>query len=157
MAEDLGTWPAEQATVLLDVLQKAGLTPQAKRTKGGVTVTVPDGESDEAHRQLVANMDAIANAARRSKPAPGQRSRRPRPVKGADNAPEKDPRELASERLKKIALPVALVLVVVLVFGTIGRVQPLLAVIVVGAIIYVIGKRAQQNGDDDGRAGRGRL
>jgi hypothetical protein len=157
VSEDLGTWPAEQATVLLDVLQKAGLSPQAKRSKGGVTVTVPDDESDEAHRQLVANMDAIANAARRPKPAAGQRARRPRPVKGADHPAEKDPSQLASERLKKVALPVAVVLVALLVFGTLGRVQPILGIVVVGALIYFLGRRAQQRGDEDGRGGPGRL
>lgn len=157
VAEDLGTWPAEQATVLLDVLQKAGLSPQAKRSKGGVTVTVPEDQSDEAHRQLVANMDAIANAARRPKPSPGQRSRRPRPVKGADNAPETDPAQLASERLKRLAVPVAAIVIALLVFGTLGRVQPILAVLVVGAIIYILGRRAQKRGEGDGPDGRGGL
>jgi lipase chaperone LimK len=39
VAEELGTWPAEQATVLLEVLQQAGLNPTATRTREGILVT----------------------------------------------------------------------------------------------------------------------
>lgn len=153
VAEELGTWAPEQATVLLDVLQKAGLSAQARRVKGGVVVTVPDSEADEANRQLVANMDTIANAARRQKPSP-PRGRKPRPVKGADNPAPQNAQQLASERLKRIAVPVALILVAVLVLGTVGRFQPLVAVGLVAVAIYVIGRRAQRRGDGDSGPGR---
>jgi hypothetical protein len=64
VAADLGTWPAEQATVLLEVLHTAGLHPEARRGRDGVHVTVPDDEGDRAHATLVAHMDTIAKAAR---------------------------------------------------------------------------------------------
>lgn len=154
MAEELGTWPAEQATVLLEVLQKAGLSPQAKRTREGVLVTVSDDESDEAHRQLVANMDAIARAARQPKPSgPRTGSRRPRPVKGADNPDSSDrQRQLASEKMTRLARPLGLALIALLVFGAAGLRNPVIAVIAVGAVVYVLGKRAQARGDEDGRS-----
>jgi len=152
VAEDMGTWPPEQATVLLEVLSEAGLTPEAKRTREGVLVTVPDDQSDEAHRQLVANMDRIASAARQSKGSqrPGRKARE---VKGADNAEPKDQQQLASEKLMRIARPLGLVLVALLLFATIGRVNLLLAVAVLGVLIYVIGKRIQQQGGGSGGAG----
>ena len=156
MAEELGTWPAEQATVLLEVLQKAGLSPDAKRTRDGVLVTVPEDESDEAHRQLVANMDAIARAARQPK-AGGQRpaSRRPRPVKGADNGEDRSQQQLGSERMMRAAKPLGLILLAVLVLGTVGRFMgPVVGILLVGALVYLIGKRAQQQGGDDGSDGR---
>jgi hypothetical protein len=156
VAEELGTWPAEQATVLLEVLQQAGLDPDAKRTKDGVLVSVPADQSDEAHRQLVANMDQIAKAARQPKASgPPRSARKVRPVKGADNEPEKSPQQMASERLTRIAKPVALVLGALLLLGLLTRFPggPLLGIIVVGGLVYFIGKRAQQRGGDDGRDG----
>jgi hypothetical protein len=152
VAEDMGTWPPEQATVLLEVLSEAGLTPEAKRTREGVLVTVPDEQSDEAHRQLVANMDRIASAARQPK-GQGGRGRRPRPVKGADHTQPKDPQQLASERLQKIARPIGLVLIALLILVTLGPRNPLVAFAVLGVLIYVIGKRAQQQGGGSGGSG----
>lgn len=78
MAADLGTWPAEQATVLLEVLQAGGLHPDARRVRGEVHVTVPPDEGDAAHATLVANMDRIAQAARPARPSGG----RPKGTKG---------------------------------------------------------------------------
>lgn len=150
MAEELGTWPPEQATVLLEVLQKAGLSPQAKRTRDGVLVTVADDESDEAHRQLVANMDAIARAARQPKSG-GARSpgRRPRDVKGADNLDSSEQhRALTSERMARLARPLGIALIALLVIGTLGRFQPIVAIFAVGALVYFVGKRAQARGED---------
>ena len=143
--EDLGTWPAEQATVLLEVLHKAGLTPEAKRTRQGVAVAVPDGESDEAHRQLAANMDTIAKAARTSaahRSRGGQRVQRPASRTSGGERP------LASQRLLRIARPIALLLIGLLVIGTIGSgITPLLTIAVVVGVVYVIGRRAQQRGE----------
>ena len=156
MAEDMGTWPPEQATVLLEVLSEAGLKPEAKRTREGVLVTVPDEQSDEAHRQLVANMDRIASAARQPK-GQGNRSRRPREVKGADNPQPKDPQQMASERLQRIARPLGLILIALLLFATVGRVNPVIAFVVLGVLIYIIGKRAQQQGGGSGGSGSGPL
>lgn len=72
MAADLGTWPAEQATVLLEVLQAGGLHPDARRVRGEVHVTVPEDEGDKAHATLVANMDRIAQAARPTRSSGGR-------------------------------------------------------------------------------------
>jgi hypothetical protein len=153
VAEELGTWPAEQATVLLEVLQKAGLNPTAKRTRDGILVTVPDTESDDAHRQLVANMDAIARAAR---PPAGSRPRprKPRPVKGAD-APSRRGGGSAGERLLGASRGLIGALIAVVVFGIVVRNAPIV-IIALGALIYIIGKRAQQQGDDPGGPRRGR-
>ena len=152
MADDMGTCPPEQATVLLEVLSEAGLTPEAKRTREGVLVTVPDDQSDEAHRQLVANMDRIASAARQAK-GPQRGGRKAREVKGADNAEPKDQQQLASERMQRIARPLGLVLVALLLFATVGRFNLLLAVAVLAVLIYVIGKRIQQQGGGPGGSG----
>jgi hypothetical protein len=142
VAEELGTWSAEQALVLVDVLQRAGLHPAAKRVRDGVVVTVPDNEADEANRQLLNNMDAIARAA--AKPVGGSsQKRRIRPVKGADN-PSTDPRALASERMAKLARPLGLVLIAMLLLGTLRN--PLVVLVVMGGLIYLIGKRAQRDG-----------
>ena len=153
MAEELGTWPAEQATVLLEVLQKAGLSPDAKRTRDGVLVTVPEDQADEANRQLVANMDAIAKAARQPKSdGPRPAGRRPRPVKGADNEPEKGQQgQLGSERMMRIAKPLGLVLLALLLLGIVRN--PIVVILVVAVLVYVLGKRAQQQGGDDPRDG----
>lgn len=135
--------------VLLEVLQSAGLSPDAKRTREGILVTVPDEESDEAHRQLVANMDAIARAAKQPRPSPGAR-RRPRPVKGADHPEQKDPRQLASERMLRLAKPLG-VLLIALILMSIVR-NPLIVAAIVGVLIYLLGRRAQQqDGPDDPR------
>lgn len=142
VAEELGTWSAEQALVLVDVLQRAGLHPVAKRARDGVQVSVPDSEADEANRQLLTNMDAIARAAAKPVGQSGQK-RRVRPVKGADN-PSTDPRVLASERMARIARPIGLLLIALLLFGMIRN--PIVVLVVMGGLIYVIGKRAQRNG-----------
>jgi ribosomal protein L12E/L44/L45/RPP1/RPP2 len=152
VAEELGTWPPEQATVLLEVLQKAGIKPDAKRTREGVVVTVPDEAADEAHRELVANMDAIARAARRERPKAA--GRRPRPVKGADHPSDRQrQREMASERLKGAANPLIIAIVLVVVLALFIR-SPIVWVVLLGGLVYFIGKRAQQRGDDPGRGGR---
>lgn len=142
MAEELGTWPAEQALVLVDVLQRAGLHPTAKRVRDGVVVTVPSDEADEANRQLLNNMDAIARAAAKPAGIPSAK-RRVRPVKGADN-PSSDPRALASERMSKIARPIGLILIATLLLGVLRN--PLVVLVVMGGLIYLIGKRAQRDG-----------
>jgi hypothetical protein len=82
VAADLGTWPAEQATVLLEVLHTAGLHPEARRGRDGVHVTVPDDEGDRAHATLVAQMDTIAKAAR-----PGGSSRGGRRLRAVEDPP----------------------------------------------------------------------
>jgi hypothetical protein len=143
LAEDLGTWPPEQATVLLEVLQQAGLSPEARRTRDGVLVTVPEEESDEAHRQLVSNMDAIARAAKRP-PVSGPR-RKPRPVLGAGSEQE---RKLGSGRMLRLARPLGLLLVGLLLAGVMRgpATLPIIVFTVAGAI-YLIGKQTQ-DGDD---------
>lgn len=140
MAEELGTWSADQALVLVDVLQRAGLHPAAKRVRDGVLVTVPDEEAEEANRQLLNNMDAIARAAAKPAGLTGPK-RRVRAVKGADNP---DPRALTSERMARIARPVGLILIAMLLFSVLRN--PLIVLVLMGVLVYLIGKRAQGNG-----------
>jgi len=148
VAKDLGTWPSEQATVLVQVLQRANLTPDAKRTKGGIAVTVPDEQADVAVRALADNMDAIADAARSRTEA---RKRRTQETRRRDAATPGAGR-LTSERMTSAARPIAILLVSLLVLSTIARVSPLLALIGVGVAVYLLGKKAQ-----DGMGGPGNI
>jgi len=151
VAKDLGTWPPEQATVLVQVLQRANLTPDARRTREGIEVTVPDDQADTAVRTLADNMDAIADAARsraearrrRAQEARGGEQRRSGPRPGGSG-------QLPTERLRGIARPIALLLVGLLVLSTVARVNPVLALIGVGVGIYLLGRRTQ---DGDGGPG----
>lgn len=93
MAADLGTWPAEQATVLLEVLHTAGLHPEARRGRDGVHVTVPDAEGDRAHATLVAQMDTIARAAR-----PGGNTRGGRRLRAVEDPPGTGPKRKGTPR-----------------------------------------------------------
>jgi hypothetical protein len=155
VAEDLGTWPPEQATVLLEVLGEAGLTPDAKRTREGILVTVPDDQSDEAHRQLVSNMDRIARAARQPRgQSPRGAARRPRPVKGADPTPASGTSGTGSGGDRAMR-PLALVLLGLVLLLTIGRVYPVAAFVGLGILVYLIGKRIQQQGGGSGGGGSG--
>ena len=149
MAKDLGTWPPEQATVLVQVLQRASLSPEAKRTRDGIVVTVPDDQADVAVRALADNMDAIADAARSRSEA---RRRRARESRG-DSAGRRSgsvASPLPTERLRGIARPVAILLVGLLVLSTVARVSPVLALVGVGVGIYLLGRRSQ---DGDGGMG----
>lgn len=148
MAADLGTWPPEQATVLLEALQEAGLKPEARRTRDGVQVTVADDETDRAHQTLVANMDRIARAAR---PPAGQERprRRARPSttpRQRSNTAESTP--LTSERLQRLARPLGL-LVVGLLLATIIRPLALpIVVFTVAGVVYLLGRQTQgEDGD----------
>lgn len=145
MAADLGTWPESQATVLIQVLRRNQLNPEARRTRGGIQVTVPDDEADRATRTIAANMDAIADAAR--PPAPP----RPRGRRATGPAPHPSERPLTSERILAAARPIALVLIGVLVLGAVGRLSPTLALIGVGVGVYLLGRRAQDRGEGPGR------
>lgn len=149
MADDLGTWPPEQARVLLDALQQAGLSPKARRTREGISVTVDDAEADQAHRTLVANMDAIAQAARAKQQPRQPKSRQPQ--KSRREAPE---RSLTSSRLGSMSKPL-----LILVIGTILAlaVAPLripILVFTIAALVYVLGKQAQ-DGEGSGGGGPG--
>ncbi|MFA9445704.1 hypothetical protein [Egicoccus sp. AB-alg6-2] len=155
MASDLGAWPAEQASVLLEVLQRDGLTPEAKRTREGIHVLVPDGQSDQAHQVLAANMDVIARAARPGGgTARGRRGRRktdptPRPAsRGGSRRHEEASPRLASERLMRAGPAIALFLVALLVAGFLpGLAFPIL---VIGAFvgIWLLGKRTMDDRDE---------
>jgi hypothetical protein len=151
LAEDLGTWPPEQATVLVEALQQAGLSPEARRTREGIVVTVPDEQSDAAHRTLVSNMDAIARAARPPSPAGGRR-RRPRPATPTRTASSSASEGgMPSERLLRIARPLGLLLLVVLLASIVRN--PLVVMVAIAALVYWLGRQAQRRGDDsdDGR------
>lgn len=140
MAEDLGTWSPEQATVLLQVLAQAGLAPQAKRTRKGVLVTVPDDQAAKANETLVANMDAIARAARRpAAPSAPQRTR----SSPADPAR----RPLASERMNILAKPLGLLVAGVMLASILRPLSVPIMVFTLAGIVYVLGK---QSPDDRG-------
>ncbi len=134
MAEDLGSWPPEQATVLLEALTKAGLSPKAKRTRQGVVVTVSDDEADQAHRTLVANMDAIARAARPAPPARGRRQTPPARESSAE-------RPLTSQRLTTLARPLGVLIVGLMLAAVIPPLRLPIVVFTVAAMIYLIGKQ----------------
>lgn len=150
MAEDLGTWPPEQATVLLDVLQKAGIDAKAKRTREGVLVTVQDDQADDAHRTLVSNMDAIAKAARSASPPRGRpkkaatERRGPRVPTPSSSSSGGD----GTSRFGSLSRPL-IILIIGLVLATLirGLMVPIL-VFTLAAVIYTLGKQTQA--DDDG-------
>jgi hypothetical protein len=142
VAKDLGTWPPEQATVLVQVLQRANLTPDARRTRAGIVVTVPDEQADVAVRALAENMDAIADAARSRTEARRRRSREAGATGGRRGSGGAGG-TLPTERLLGAARPIALLLVGLLVLSTVARVSPPLALLGIGVGIYLLGRRQQ--------------
>ncbi len=146
MAKELGTWAPEQATVLVQVLQGAGLTPDAKRTRAGIVVTVPDDQADVAVRTLAANMDAIAEAARSRAEARRRRSREPR---ASDRGRREGSGTLPTERLLGAARPIVVLLVGLLVLSAVARISPALALVGVAVGVYLLGRR--QDGGGPGR------
>jgi len=154
VAKDLGTWPPEQATVLVQVLQRANLTPDAKRTREGILVTVPDAQADVAVRALADNMDTIADAARSRAEARRRRARASRTGDARRSAAVPDGR-LTSERLRGIARPIAILLVGLLVLSAVARISPVLALVGVGVGIYLLGRRAQDGDSTGGMGGMG--
>ncbi len=153
MAKDLGTWPPEQATVLVQVLQRADLTPDARRTRAGIVVTVPDAQADVAVRALAENMDAIADAARSRAEARRRRDRGAR-AGGARRSERPASDRLPTERLLAAARPIALLLIALLVLSAVARINLFLALVGVGVGIYLLGRRTQ---DGDGPGGLGGL
>lgn len=135
--------------MVVQVLQRANLTPEAKRTREGILVTVPDDQADVALRALADNMDAIADAA----PARAEaRRRRTRDSRGPQQS-RRDPGgsgQLPTERLLGIARPLSILLISVLVLTTVARVSLPLALVGVGIGIYLLGRRTQ-----DGEGGPG--
>jgi hypothetical protein len=151
VAKDLGTWPSEQATVLVQVLQRARLNPSARRTKEGIVITVPDEEGATAMREMTDNMEAIADAARSRNEARrrtrDERSRASGRVGGSERP------ALTSERLLGAARPLVVLLVSLLVLSAVARVNAVLALIGVGIGVYLLGKRTQ-DGQGGGRHSR---
>jgi hypothetical protein len=147
VAKDLGTWPPEQATVLVQVLQRARLNPSARRTKEGIVITVPDEEGAIAMREMTDNMEAIAEAARSRSEARRRRSREQRARSGAPSGGADRP-TLTSEKLLGAAKPLVVLLVSLLVLSTVARISPVLALVGVGVGVYLLGKRTQ-----DGQGG----
>jgi len=154
VAKDLGTWPPEQATVLVQVLQHANVNPETRRTREGIAVTVPDSQADVAVRAISDNMDAIADAARSRAEARRRRARDQRSRDARETGSSGDT-ALTSERLRGMARPIAVLLVGLLVLSTVARASPLLALLGVGVGVYLLGRRAQDG--QDGMGGPGRL
>jgi hypothetical protein len=139
--------------VLVEVLQRAGLTPDAKRTREGVQVRVPDDQADQAHQILVANMDVIAQAARGTRTPRGSQDRgarrRARPKGGSEGrkTDEGGP-QLASEKLLRLAGPLGLLIVGLMLALVIRPLALPLLVFTVAGVIYMLGKQTQRDGDD---------
>jgi hypothetical protein len=150
VAEDLGAWPAEQATVLVETLRKAGLSPQAKRTREGIAVSVPDDQAEEAQRQLVANMDAIASAARPEPKAQRKRTRK-QTTSSAYGRKVSDPDRpaLTSQKMTRMARPMSLLLIGLLLAAVLEQLRLLIVVATVAGVVYLIGKQTQREGGDD--------
>lgn len=160
MAADLGTWPAEQATVLLEVLHTAGLHPEARRSREGVHVSVPDDEGDRANATLVAQMDTIAKAARPAAPPKGRRlravedpagdgkarSRGSRPARGGrgDRRPQ---RRATHGQSRSLGRPAALIGGAFLAAVILG--PPLsffVLAVTVGVVVWLVGKQIERGG-----------
>lgn len=141
MAADLGTWQPEQAQVLLDVLQRAGLSPQSKRTRNGVQVTVDDSESDLAHATLLANMDAIAQAARPATQPRRARAQRKAQQTGRSSPSGDEPTILASERMMRWAPAIGILVLGSMISLAVPPLRPLFVIATVLGIIYVLGRR----------------
>ncbi len=160
MAADLGTWPAEQATVLLEVLHTAGLHPEARRGRDGVHVTVPDGEGDRAHATLVAQMDTIAKAARPSAPPRGRklravedppgRAKRGRSTGKAKAKPPADRRRQrsgTSSQTRRAAQPIGLLGVGFVLAVVIGPpTSTFVLAVTFGVVVWLLGKQAAGSG-----------
>jgi hypothetical protein len=147
LAEDLGTWPPEQATVLVEVLQKAGITPQAKRTREGIEVTVEDGDSDQAHATLVANMDAIARAARSPGPEAGRRRTRTPAARQEPRGRDGGERQLTSQRMSRFARPVAM-LIAALMLAAAPIPFPLRLLILAAAVLAIVWMLGREPDED---------
>lgn len=158
MAADLGTWPAEQATVLLEVLHAAGLSPDARRGREGVHVTVPDDEGDRANATLVAQMDTIARAARPAPPPKGRRLRavedppgqRParRPDRGrarpgrADRRPQ---RAGTASQARRFGRPTVILGIAFVVAVLVPQARTIVLAVAVAATVWLLGKQAQRD------------
>lgn len=159
MAADLGTWPAEQATVLLEVLHTAGLHPEARRGRDGVHVTVPDDEGDRAHATLVAQMDTIAKAARPSAPSRGRRLRavddpagskpkRGRPAKKRSRASDRRPQRAGTAaQSRRFGGPAAVFAAGFVLAVILGRpTSTFVMAVTFGAVVWMLGRQAQRAG-----------
>jgi hypothetical protein len=146
LAEDLGTWPAEQATVLVDALQQAGITPKARRTREGVEITVEDAKADEAHATLVANMDAIARAARSPVGESGRRRRgRTTPVRG-DEQLKPPERPLTAQRLIRFGRPLAILVAGLMIAAVMPPpVRLVILMATVAAMVWLLGRESDHD------------
>jgi hypothetical protein len=161
VAADLGTWPAEQATVLLEVLHTAGLHPEARRSREGVHVSVPDDEGDRANATLVAQMDTIAKAARPAAPPKGRRlravedppgtakgrARTSRPARGGGRGDRRPQRRATHGQSRTYGRPAALIggaFVAAVILG-----PPLsffVLAVTVGVVVWLVGKQIERGG-----------
>lgn len=157
MAADLGTWPAEQATVLLEVLHAAGLHPDARRSREGVHVTVPDAEGDRAHATLVAQMDTIARAARPAPPPKGRRLRavddpsgtKPgrRATRGRGRREDRRPqRSGTASQARRFGSPAVIVGVAFVIAVLFPQARLIVLGVAVAASVWLLGRRAQRGG-----------
>jgi hypothetical protein len=160
VAADLGTWPAEQATVLLEVLHTAGLHPEARRSREGVHVSVPDDEGDRANATLVAQMDTIARAARPGflpkgrrlraveDPPGSDKRRRPSAQKPSGGRKDRRPqRRGTTGQARALGRPAVLLggaLVAAIVLGP--PLSFLVLAVTVGVVVWTVGKQIERGG-----------
>lgn len=146
MPEDLGTWSRPQAAALVKVLRRAGCSPSTAGVAGSsdVVVTVPDTEVERANAAIAADMDTIARAAREERARNVESleaARRKRERRERTAASSAGDRPLATERLRRLApflgLLLAALLVATLVPAAARFPAILLAVLVV---TYLVGR-----------------
>lgn len=148
MAEDLGSWPPAQATTLVKVLRKAGVSPSTARDGATVRVTVPEEHADAANAAIAANMDTIARAAREA-------NDRRREVAARKRTKADRPKPLVMERFARLGPLVGLLLVGVLVIAVVPPgARTIVSVVAVVGVLWVAGSSGE--GPPRGGGGRGR-
>lgn len=148
LPEDLGSWPPAQATTLVKVLRKSGVSPETSQDGATVRVTVPDEQAEAANAAIAANMDTIAKAARQANEARQAAAER-RKAK-ADRQPP-----LVMERFARMGPIVGLLLVAFLVVAIVpGPLKTLFGIVAVVGVLWLAGRDSDGSSDHRGRGPR---
>lgn len=146
MPEDLGTWSGPQAEVLVKVLRRAGCSPTTSAAPGGndVVVTVPDDEAERANLAIAADMDTIARAAREERERNVRSlevARRKRDRRERTSASQPGERPLGTERLRRLAPFLGVLLAALLVAGFVPAAARFPAILLAVLVVtYLIGR-----------------